>query len=121
MSDLKNFLCYSGKDFADMDLVLDGDVIPAHKAILIARSSYFEGMFRSFKQDDDPVPISIGELIPSKQSFQSLMRYIYYGETEMAPEDSLYLFSAHSYYIFTNNRLQVSTFYTFKKCWLVFV
>ena len=113
MSDLKNFLCYSGKDFADMDLVLDGDVIPAHKAILIARSSYFEGMFRSFKQDNDPVPISIGELIPSKQSFQSLMRYIYYGETEMAPEDSLYLFSAHSYYIFTNNRLQVSTFYTF--------
>lgn len=106
-SDLKNFLCYSGSDFADIELVLEGAVIPAHKAILCARSSYFEGMFRSFKQNNDPVPISIGEMIPSEQSFHSLMKYIYFGETQMPPEDSLYLFTAHAYYLFSNNRLQV--------------
>ena len=76
---------------------------------MCARSSYFEGMFRSFKQNNDPVSIIIGELIPSKQSFHSLMRYIYYGDVNMPPEDSLYLFDAHAFYIFTNNRLQVES------------
>ena len=44
--------------------------------------------------------------MPSRQAFDSLLRYIYYGETSMPPEDSLYLFSAPSFYGFTNNRLQ---------------
>lgn len=35
-----------------------------------------------------------------------MLRYIYYGETKMPPEDSLYLFQAPSFYAFTNNRLQ---------------
>ena len=42
-----------------------------------------------------------------RQSFLSLLSYIYYGEVQMPPEDSLYLFSAPSFYIFSNNRLQV--------------
>lgn len=33
-------------------------------------------------------------MIPSKESFHSLLRYIYYGDINMPPEDSLYLFSA---------------------------
>lgn len=102
--DLKKFL--QEKEFADVDLVLDGTNFPAHKAILAARSSYFEGMFRSFDPSDNKVPISIGEMVPSKQSFSSLLRYIYYGDITMPPEDSLYLFSAPYFYIFTNNRLQ---------------
>ena len=109
--DLQRFLLTSGKDFADIELKIEDSLVPAHKAILCARSSYFEGMFRSFKLNNDPVPISIGELIPSKQSFYSLMRYIYYGDVCMPPEDSLYLFTAHAFYIFTNNRLQVHTYY----------
>jgi hypothetical protein len=39
-----------------------------------------------------------------RQSFDSLLRFIYYGEVEMPPEDSLYLFSAPHFYIFSNNR-----------------
>lgn len=105
--DLRQFLLKSGKEFADISLVLDGTPIPAHKAILAARSSYFEGMLRSFCPQDNRVPISIGEMVPSRQSFDSLLRYIYYGEVEMPPEDSLYLFSAPHFYIFSNNRLQV--------------
>lgn len=46
-------------------------------------------------------------MIPSKQSFDSLLRYIYYGDVNMPPEDSLYLFSAPYFYGFTNNRMQV--------------
>jgi len=55
---------------------------------------------------NNTVSIAIGEMIPSVQSFETLMRYIYYGEVRMPPEDSLYLFSAPYFYGFTNNRLQ---------------
>lgn len=46
------------------------------------------------------------DIIPTREAFNSLLRYIYYGETKMPPEDSLYLFQAPSFYAFTNNRLQ---------------
>lgn len=57
---------------------------------LISFSSYFEAMFRSFMPEDGQVNISIGEMVPSKQAFESMLRYIYYGEVNMPPEDSLY-------------------------------
>lgn len=41
----------------------------------------------------------------SRQSFNSLLRYIYYDDVNMPPEDCLYLFSAPVFYIFTNNRV----------------
>ena len=104
--DLKRFL-RSGEEFSDIFLVLDSSPIPSHKAILAARSSYFEGMLRSFCPADNRVLVSIGEMVPSPQSFDSLLRYIYYGEVMMPPEDSLYLFSAPHFFIFSNNRLQV--------------
>ncbi|RUS77857.1 hypothetical protein EGW08_014370, partial [Elysia chlorotica] len=96
----------TGAEFCDVTLVLDGAHIPAHKAILGARSSYFEAMFRSFTPQDNLVKISIGEMVPSRQAFDSLMRYIYQGDIVMPPEDSLYLFAAPYFYGFTNNRLQ---------------
>ena len=65
-------------------------------------------MFRSFMPTSSCVQIAIGEMIPSQQSFDSLLRYIYYGDVDMPPEDSLYLFSAPYFYGFTNNRLQVT-------------
>lgn len=52
--------------------------------------SYFEAMFRSFMPEDGQVNISIGEMVPSKQAFESMLRYIYYGDVNMPPEDSLY-------------------------------
>ncbi|KAH9502451.1 Leucine-zipper-like transcriptional regulator 1 [Bulinus truncatus] len=98
-----------GQEFCDITLVLDGIHIPAHKAILGARSSYFEAMFRSFTPQDNLVNIAIGEMVPSRQAFDSLMRYIYHGDIVMPPEDSLYLFAAPYFYGFTNNRLQACT------------
>lgn len=62
-------------------------------------------MFRSFMPTNKTVNIQIGDIVPSRQSFDSLLRYIYYGDVHMPPEDSLYLFSAPYFYGFTNNRL----------------
>nr|DBA23295.1 TPA: hypothetical protein GDO54_014223 [Pyxicephalus adspersus] len=106
VQDMKAYLEGAGRDFCDITLLLDGHPRPAHTAILAARSSYFEAMFRSFMPEDGQVNISIGEMVPSKQAFESLLRYIYYGEVNMPPEDSLYLFSAPYYYGFFSNRLQ---------------
>lgn len=47
-------------------------------------------------------------MIPSRQSLDSLLRFVYHGDVLMPPEDSLYLFSAPYFYGFTNNRLQVN-------------
>lgn len=57
--------------------------------------SYFEAMFRSFMPEDGQVNISIGEMVPSKQAFESMLRYIYYGDVNMPPEDSLYPSQSH--------------------------
>ena len=60
--DLKRFL-QTGEEFADISLILDDRPIPSHKAILAARSSYFEGMLRSFCPPDNRVVVSIGEMV----------------------------------------------------------
>lgn len=51
------FLRSSGKEFCDINLILDDRVIPAHKSILAARCSYFQGMFRSFMPPDNTVNV----------------------------------------------------------------
>uniref|UniRef100_A0A8C4H4P3 Leucine zipper like post translational regulator 1 n=1 Tax=Dicentrarchus labrax TaxID=13489 RepID=A0A8C4H4P3_DICLA len=106
VQDMKAYLEGGGLEFCNIILLLDGHPRPAHQAILAARSSYFEAMFRSFMPEDGQVNISIGEMVPSKQAFESMLRYIYYGDVNMPPEDSLYLFAAPYYYGFSNNRLQ---------------
>ena len=56
--DMEVFLRTVGKEFCDVTLVLDGTRFPAHKAILTARCSYFEGMFRSFMPENNVVTVS---------------------------------------------------------------
>ncbi|KAL7743572.1 hypothetical protein ACLKA6_013377 [Drosophila palustris] len=103
--DLSTFLETTGKDFCDISLILEDHVIPAHKSVLSARCTYFQGMFRSFMPPDNTVNIQIGEISPSLEAFHSLLRYIYYGETKMPPQDALYLFQAPCFYGLSNNRL----------------
>uniref|UniRef100_A0AAV2MRR0 BTB domain-containing protein n=1 Tax=Knipowitschia caucasica TaxID=637954 RepID=A0AAV2MRR0_KNICA len=52
VQDMKAYLEGGGLEFCDIILLLDGHPRPAHKAILAARSSYFEAMFRSFMPED---------------------------------------------------------------------
>lgn len=54
---MEMFLRSVGKEFCDVTLVLEETSIPAHKAILAARCSYFEAMFRSFMPEDSTVNV----------------------------------------------------------------
>lgn len=56
--DMAMFLKSTGKEFCDIDLLLDSHVIKAHKSILAARCGYFEAMFRSFMPSDNTVRVS---------------------------------------------------------------
>lgn len=55
--DLALFLKSGGKEFSDINLVLDGTIIPAHKSILAARCAYFQALFRSFMPPDKTVNV----------------------------------------------------------------
>lgn len=72
---------------------LDADFLLLRTGIYLPVYSYFEAMFRSFMPEDGQVNISIGEMVPSRQAFESMLRYIYYGEVNMPPEDSLHPFT----------------------------
>lgn len=56
--DMEAFLKSVGREFCDITLMLDGSPIPAHKAVLAARCSYFEAMFRSFTPEKNVVNVS---------------------------------------------------------------
>ena len=47
-----------GAEFCDFTLLLDSNPIPVHKAILAARSRYFEAMFKNFMPEDHAVKVS---------------------------------------------------------------
>lgn len=51
------FLQSNGKDLCDLILVVGGVKVPSHKAVLAARCSYFEAMFRSFMPPDNTVNV----------------------------------------------------------------
>lgn len=55
--DMEAFLKTTGREFCDITLILDGQPIPAHKAILAARCGYFEAMFRSFMPKNNTVNV----------------------------------------------------------------
>jgi len=55
---MESFLNQSGSEFCDITLLLDNVRILAHKAVLAARCSYFEAMFRSFMPEDGCVKVS---------------------------------------------------------------
>ena len=60
------FLNNVNREFTDITLMLDGTPIPAHKAVLAARCSYFEAMFRSFMPEDNKVKVSLLNPCPAE-------------------------------------------------------
>jgi hypothetical protein len=110
VSDLAAFHAgHLGAKLADMTLVLGGERVPAHKAILAARCSYFRAMYNSglLESRTNELRVSIGNLVPSVQSLGALLRYIYFGDGIIAPENAMYLLPASDFYGFSNSRLQV--------------
>ena len=102
--DLKTLL--DDTTLSDITLTIQGLQIRAHKAILAARCEYFRAMYRSLPPYNDNVGIRIGNMEPTARAFRSLMRFIYFSDTDISPEDSLCLFTADKFYGFSNNQLQ---------------
>ena len=94
-----------GRPFGDIFLCINNKKILAHKAILAARCAYFQALFRSFMPQNHQVEITFGKIVPTLQAFDSLLKYIYSGEHEMATEDALYIFSAPNFFGFSNLQL----------------
>jgi len=55
---MEAFLKNVGQEFCDITLMLNDMPIPAHKAVLAARCSYFEALFRSFMPANNRVNVS---------------------------------------------------------------
>ena len=104
--DLEAFLLSEvGRPFTDIVLRMDNQSVLVHKPILAARCTYFEALFRSFMPENNEVEVTFGKNIPTLQAFTSLLKYIYYGEVQMPPEDCLYIFSAPNFFGFSNLQL----------------
>ena len=104
--DLEAFLLSNnGRPFTDVVLQVNEESVPAHIPILAARCSYFEALFRSFMPENHRVEVMFGKTRPTLQAFNSLLKYVYYGEVCMPPEDCLYVFSAPNFFGFTNLQL----------------
>lgn len=58
---MEQFLKSVGQDFCDITLMLDGTPLRGHKAVLAARCSYFEAMFRSFMPENSMVQVSLSD------------------------------------------------------------
>ena len=99
----------TGAEFADIFIYLSEASAPilSHRCVLAARCAYFEAFFRSFMPKERKIMLTIGDTVPPHQACVALLRYIYYDEVFMLPEDSLYLFSANHYFQFSNLRLHV--------------
>ena len=106
--DLQKFLFSDyGQPFTDIILCIGEEKVLAHKPILAARCSYFEALFRSFMPQNYQVEITFGKTVPSRQAFDSLLKFIYYGEIDIPTEDALYIFSAPNFFGFSNSQLHV--------------
>lgn len=95
----------SSRPFTDIMLRVGNETVFAHKSILAARCSYFEAMFRSFSPQNHEAVITFGKTTPTLDAFMSLLKYVYYGEVSMAPENSLHIFSAPNFFGFSNSQL----------------
>lgn len=59
--------------FYDIGLVADEIQLSAHRAVLAARSSYFEAMFRNSSLDLSHVNATIGDIVPTKAVSMSIL------------------------------------------------
>lgn len=74
-----NAMLESGK-FSDVTLCVEGEELPAHKAVLAARSAVFETMFETECLETRSGKVHFEDI--SLDVFKQLLRYIYTGELE---------------------------------------
>jgi hypothetical protein len=66
-------------ELADVGLVVEGELFPAHRAVLVVRSEYFRGLLLSGMQEGcGQQEIALGEV--SAEAFRVVLRFLYTGE-----------------------------------------
>jgi BTB/POZ domain-containing protein 9 len=68
---------YLNEKFSDVVLVVDGEKLHAHKAILAVRSEYFEALLYDGTQDLKQSEVAITDV--SSEAFKKLLKFIYTG------------------------------------------
>lgn len=74
-----------------------GEVFPAHKAVLEARSSYFNRMFATSMKESREGSITINFEDIDKDFMESFIKFLYTHEINITPENYLNLFSITDY------------------------
>jgi len=95
----------------DFEVVVQDEVIKAHKFVLVARSRYFASCILT----SGMVEAQAGRLVipcgssMTADAFRAFLRFMYAGDdilTVLAPHTAMYLVEAASFYGLTNNRLK---------------
>lgn len=95
----------------DFEVVVQDEVINAHKFVLVARSRYFASCILT----SGMVEAQAGRLVIPENSpmtadaFRAFLRFLYAGDDllgVLAPHTAMYLVDASSFYGLTNNRLK---------------
>jgi BTB/POZ domain-containing protein 9 len=68
---------YLNEKFSDVILVVDGEKLNAHKAILAARSEYFDALLYDGLQDLKQSEVAIKDVSP--EAFKQVLKFIYTG------------------------------------------
>lgn len=70
-------IIWDEQKFTDIDFVIDGQVIPAHKAILAAQSLYFECMLYGSMKEASMSTVTLEDV--SVPAFRRVLNYAYTG------------------------------------------
>ena len=73
-------------DFCDIRFTVHGETLKAHRAVLSARSPYFNTMFTSNFQETDQGDIDMTHVFSAPQHFQEILRYMYRGSISISGE-----------------------------------
>lgn len=81
----------------DVNLIVDGEVFPAHKGVLAAHSSFFLTMFTTDMLEKDKANASLR--IISAGTMKSLLEFMYTGQIQIHVDNVLELLEASSFLI----------------------
>lgn len=97
-TDLQRFVKCS--QFADVTFAVEGELIPAHKAILCGRSEHFRAMFTSGMRESQAEVIEVHDI--TLPAFNALLNYLYSGVVEITEDNVVELLMISNQYTLTH-------------------
>lgn len=97
-TDLQRFVKCS--QFADVTFAVEGELIPAHKAILCGRSEHFRAMFTSGMRESQAEVIDVHDI--TLPAFNALLNYLYSGVVEITEDNVVELLMISNQYTLTH-------------------